>query len=97
MSYFLYSISDPFMFNLCSKDRSCDHYSCERHSYGELRELRQTRFLLQVCPREGAMVGPSLHVTHGPGAINAPSKCEGHSSVYPFMPVHSPVPFGTHL
>lgn len=38
------------MFNLCSKDRSCDHYSCERHSYGELRELRQTRFLLQVCP-----------------------------------------------
>ncbi|KAF6318076.1 WDFY family member 4 [Rhinolophus ferrumequinum] len=43
----LSNISDPFMFNLCSKDRSCDHYSCERHSYGELRELRQTRFLLQ--------------------------------------------------
>ena len=44
------SISDPFIFNMCSKDRSSDHYSCQRHSYGDLRELRQARFLLQVRP-----------------------------------------------
>nr|KAF6294195.1 WDFY family member 4 [Pipistrellus kuhlii] len=43
----LSSISDPFIFNLCSKDRSSDHYSCQRHSYRDLRELRQARFLLQ--------------------------------------------------
>ncbi|ELK35227.1 WD repeat- and FYVE domain-containing protein 4 [Myotis davidii] len=43
----LSNISDPFIFNLCSKDRSSDHYSCRRHSYGDLRELRQARFLLQ--------------------------------------------------
>ncbi|KAM5241310.1 WD repeat- and FYVE domain-containing protein 4 isoform 3-T5 [Hipposideros larvatus] len=43
----LSNISDPFIFNLCSKDRSCDHYSCQRHSYGDLRELHQARFLLQ--------------------------------------------------
>ncbi|XP_059755962.1 WD repeat- and FYVE domain-containing protein 4 isoform X2 [Balaenoptera ricei] len=43
----LSNISDPFIFNMCSKDRSSDHYSCQRHSYGDLRELRQARFLLQ--------------------------------------------------
>ncbi|XP_036079371.1 WD repeat- and FYVE domain-containing protein 4 isoform X5 [Rousettus aegyptiacus] len=43
----LSNISDPFIFNLCSKDRSSDHYSCQCHSYGDLRELRQARFLLQ--------------------------------------------------
>ncbi|EPY78181.1 hypothetical protein CB1_001113005 [Camelus ferus] len=43
----LSNISDPFIFNMCSKDRSSDHYSCQRHSYSDLRELRQARFLLQ--------------------------------------------------
>ncbi|XP_023085965.1 WD repeat- and FYVE domain-containing protein 4 isoform X2 [Piliocolobus tephrosceles] len=43
----LSNISDPFIFNLCSKDRSTDHYSCQRHSYADMRELRQARFLLQ--------------------------------------------------
>ncbi|XP_036772494.2 WD repeat- and FYVE domain-containing protein 4 isoform X2 [Manis pentadactyla] len=43
----LSNISDPFIFNMCSKDRSSDHYLCERHSYGEIRELRLARFLLQ--------------------------------------------------
>ncbi|XP_066098694.1 WD repeat- and FYVE domain-containing protein 4 isoform X2 [Saccopteryx bilineata] len=43
----LSNISDPFIFNLCSKDRSSDHYSCQRHGYGDLKELRQARFLLQ--------------------------------------------------
>ncbi|XP_058155114.1 WD repeat- and FYVE domain-containing protein 4 isoform X2 [Dasypus novemcinctus] len=43
----LSNISDPFIFNMCSKDRSSDHYSCQRHSYGDLREIRQARFLLQ--------------------------------------------------
>ncbi|XP_048195177.1 WD repeat- and FYVE domain-containing protein 4 [Perognathus longimembris pacificus] len=43
----LSNISDPFIFNLCSKDRSSDHYSCQRHSYKDLRELRQAHFLLQ--------------------------------------------------
>ncbi|XP_059025625.1 WD repeat- and FYVE domain-containing protein 4 isoform X3 [Mustela lutreola] len=43
----LSNISDPFIFNMCSKDRSSDHYSCQSHSYGDLRELRQARFLLQ--------------------------------------------------
>lgn len=48
MSCSLFSISDPFIFNMCSKDRSSDHYSCQRYAYSDLRELRQTRFLLQV-------------------------------------------------
>ncbi|PNI21917.1 WDFY4 isoform 3 [Pan troglodytes] len=43
----LSNISDPFIFNLCSKDRSTDHYSCQCHSYADMRELRQARFLLQ--------------------------------------------------
>ncbi|XP_021499136.2 WD repeat- and FYVE domain-containing protein 4 isoform X2 [Meriones unguiculatus] len=43
----LSNISDPFIFNMCSKDRSTDHYSCQRHAYSDLRELRQARFLLQ--------------------------------------------------
>ncbi|XP_012889184.1 PREDICTED: WD repeat- and FYVE domain-containing protein 4 isoform X1 [Dipodomys ordii] len=43
----LSNISDPFIFNLCSKDRSSDHYSCQRHSYKDLKELRLARFLLQ--------------------------------------------------
>uniref|UniRef100_H0WV48 WDFY family member 4 n=1 Tax=Otolemur garnettii TaxID=30611 RepID=H0WV48_OTOGA len=43
----LSNISDPFIFNMCSKDRSSDHYSCQRHSYSDVRELRQARFLLQ--------------------------------------------------
>ncbi|KAM7072689.1 WD repeat- and FYVE domain-containing protein 4 isoform 1-T3 [Molossus nigricans] len=43
----LSNVSDPFIFNLCSKDRSSDHYSCQRHSYADLRELRLARFLLQ--------------------------------------------------
>lgn len=43
----LSNISDPFIFNMCSKDRSSDHYSCQRHAYSDLRELRQARFLLQ--------------------------------------------------
>uniref|UniRef100_A0A8C5NWV7 WD repeat and FYVE domain containing 4 n=1 Tax=Jaculus jaculus TaxID=51337 RepID=A0A8C5NWV7_JACJA len=43
----LSNISDPFIFNMCSKDRSSDHYSCQRHSYSDIRELRQARFLLQ--------------------------------------------------
>ncbi|XP_027627322.1 WD repeat- and FYVE domain-containing protein 4 [Tupaia chinensis] len=43
----LSNISEPFIFNMCSKDRSSDHYSCQRHGYGDLRELRQARFLLQ--------------------------------------------------
>ncbi|XP_076787564.1 WD repeat- and FYVE domain-containing protein 4 isoform X4 [Arvicanthis niloticus] len=43
----LSNISDPFIFNMCSKDRSLDHYSCQRHAYSDLRELRQARFLLQ--------------------------------------------------
>lgn len=64
LSCLLSSISDPFIFNMCSKDRSSDHYSCQSHSYGDLRELRQARFLLQVSPGEGA---------GGPGASEAPS------------------------
>ncbi|KAL1780563.1 WD repeat-and FYVE domain-containing protein 4 isoform X1 [Sigmodon hispidus] len=43
----LSNITDPFIFNMCSKDRSSDHYSCQRHAYHDLRELRQARFLLQ--------------------------------------------------
>ncbi|KAK2496847.1 hypothetical protein MC885_004972 [Smutsia gigantea] len=43
----LSNISDPFIFNMCSKDRSSDHYLCQRHGYGEIRELRLARFLLQ--------------------------------------------------
>ncbi|KAH0510243.1 WD repeat- and FYVE domain-containing protein 4 [Microtus ochrogaster] len=43
----LSNISDPFIFNMCSKDRSSDHYSCQRFAYSDLRELRQARFLLQ--------------------------------------------------
>ncbi|XP_049646593.1 WD repeat- and FYVE domain-containing protein 4 [Suncus etruscus] len=43
----LSNISDPFIFNMCSKDRSSNLYSCQRHSYGDLRELRQAQFLLQ--------------------------------------------------
>ncbi|XP_004716310.1 WD repeat- and FYVE domain-containing protein 4 [Echinops telfairi] len=43
----LSNISDPFIFNMCSKDRSCNHYSCQRYSYAEIREIRKTRFLLQ--------------------------------------------------
>ncbi|XP_073935486.1 WD repeat- and FYVE domain-containing protein 4 isoform X3 [Castor canadensis] len=43
----LSNISDPFIFNMCSKDRSSDHYSCQRHGYRDLKELRQARFLLQ--------------------------------------------------
>ncbi|KAL6059163.1 hypothetical protein STEG23_008070 [Scotinomys teguina] len=43
----LSNISDPFIFNMCSKDRSSDHHSCQRHAYSDLRELRQARFLLQ--------------------------------------------------
>ncbi|XP_013004069.1 WD repeat- and FYVE domain-containing protein 4 isoform X3 [Cavia porcellus] len=48
----LSNISDPFIFNMCSKDRSSDHYSCQRHGYGDLRELRQARFLLQDIAME---------------------------------------------
>ncbi|MEJ1276659.1 hypothetical protein NN561_007568 [Cricetulus griseus] len=43
----LSNISDPFIFNMCSKDRSSDHYSCQRHAYSDLRVLRPARFLLQ--------------------------------------------------
>ncbi|CAH7126598.1 Wdfy4 [Phodopus roborovskii] len=43
----LSNISDPFIFNMCSKDRSSDHYSCQRHAYRDLGELRPARFLLQ--------------------------------------------------
>ncbi|XP_051693511.2 WD repeat- and FYVE domain-containing protein 4 isoform X2 [Oryctolagus cuniculus] len=43
----LSNISDPFIFNMCSKDRCSDHYSCQCHGYGDLRELRHARFLLQ--------------------------------------------------
>lgn len=84
VSCFLFSISDPFIFNMCSKDRSSDHYSCQRHSYGDLRELRQARFLLQVCPGREPERGPSLPGTGGPGATDAPSECEGHTSLIPF-------------
>ncbi|XP_054292971.1 WD repeat- and FYVE domain-containing protein 4 isoform X3 [Pongo pygmaeus] len=48
----LSNISDPFIFNLCSKDRSTDHYSCQCHSYTDMRELRQARFLLQEIALE---------------------------------------------
>ncbi|KFO33980.1 WD repeat- and FYVE domain-containing protein 4 [Fukomys damarensis] len=48
----LSNISDPFIFNMCSKDRSSDHYLCQRHSYGDLRELQQARFLLQDIAME---------------------------------------------
>ncbi|EHB02925.1 Protein WDFY4 [Heterocephalus glaber] len=48
----LSNISDPFIFNMCSKDRSSDHYSCQRHGYGDLRELRQACFLLQDIAME---------------------------------------------
>ncbi|XP_076980769.1 WD repeat- and FYVE domain-containing protein 4 isoform X3 [Tamandua tetradactyla] len=43
----LSNISDPFIFNMCSKDRSSDHYSCQRHSYGDIRDIYPARFLLQ--------------------------------------------------
>ncbi|XP_006897794.1 PREDICTED: WD repeat- and FYVE domain-containing protein 4-like [Elephantulus edwardii] len=43
----LSSISDPFIFNMCSKDRSCDHYACQRHSYSDIKEIHRARFLLQ--------------------------------------------------
>ncbi|XP_058527545.1 WD repeat- and FYVE domain-containing protein 4 isoform X2 [Ochotona princeps] len=43
----LSNISDPFIFNMCSKDRCSEQYSCQCHSYGDLRELRLARFLLQ--------------------------------------------------
>ncbi|KAM9197870.1 WD repeat- and FYVE domain-containing protein 4 [Dugong dugon] len=43
----LSNISDPFIFNMCSKDRSCDHYACHRRRYTDIREIRQTHFLLQ--------------------------------------------------
>ncbi|KAM5235936.1 WD repeat- and FYVE domain-containing protein 4 [Ctenodactylus gundi] len=48
----LSNISDPFIFNMCSKDGSSDQYSCQRYSYGDLRELRQARFLLQDIAME---------------------------------------------
>lgn len=79
MSCFLSSISDPFIFNMCSKDRSSDNYSCQRHSYGDLRELRQARFLLQVCRRREPEGGPSLQVRCAPGASEAPSEVRGTS------------------
>ncbi|XP_075384037.1 WD repeat- and FYVE domain-containing protein 4 [Tenrec ecaudatus] len=43
----LSNISDPFIFNMCSKDKSCDPYSCQRYGYADIREIRATRFLLQ--------------------------------------------------
>ncbi|XP_029419907.1 WD repeat- and FYVE domain-containing protein 4 isoform X2 [Nannospalax galili] len=43
----LSNISDPFIFNMCSKDRSSEQYYCQRHAYSDIRELRQARFLLQ--------------------------------------------------
>ncbi|XP_004607454.2 WD repeat- and FYVE domain-containing protein 4 [Sorex araneus] len=43
----LSNISDAFIFNMCSKDRSSNHYFCQQHSYSDLRELRQAQFLLQ--------------------------------------------------
>lgn len=61
MSSCPFSISDPFIFNLCSKDRSSDHYSCRRHSYGDLRELRQARFLLQVHRKGKGRGRPRCH------------------------------------
>lgn len=79
LSCFLSSISDPFIFNMCSKDRSSDHYSCQSHSYGDLRELRQARFLLQVHPGEGSGGTPASHGMGGPGASEAPSDCEGQT------------------
>lgn len=97
MSCFLFSISDPFIFNMCSKDRSSDHYSCQRHSYGDLREIRQARFLLQVCPWEGAGGRTTSSWKGYLGAMEAPSESAGHTSVTPFSPVPRPVPFGTHL
>ncbi|KAM6184858.1 WD repeat- and FYVE domain-containing protein 4 [Rhynchocyon petersi] len=43
----LSNISDPFIFNMCSKDRSCEHYTCQRYSYSDIKEIHRTCFLLQ--------------------------------------------------
>lgn len=42
----------------------------------------------------GAGGGPSLHGTGGPGAISAPSECEGHTSVTPSCPCRAQCPLG---
>ena len=78
MSCFLFSIIDPFILHMCSKDRSSDHYSCQRHSYGDLRELRQARFLLQVCPGEGARGRTIFSWKRHLGAMETPSESAGH-------------------
>ncbi|XP_006874681.1 PREDICTED: WD repeat- and FYVE domain-containing protein 4 [Chrysochloris asiatica] len=48
----LSNISDPFIFSMCSKDMSCDHYSCQRHSYADIKEIHRTRFLMQEISLE---------------------------------------------
>ncbi|XP_074152220.1 WD repeat- and FYVE domain-containing protein 4 [Sminthopsis crassicaudata] len=48
----LSNISDPFIFNMCSKDRPSDHYTCKRHSYGDIKEIHKMRFLLQEIALE---------------------------------------------
>ncbi|XP_007478664.1 WD repeat- and FYVE domain-containing protein 4 isoform X2 [Monodelphis domestica] len=48
----LSNISDPFIFNMCSKDRPSDHYTCHRYSYSDIKEIHLMRFLLQEIALE---------------------------------------------
>ncbi|XP_072483675.1 WD repeat- and FYVE domain-containing protein 4 isoform X2 [Notamacropus eugenii] len=48
----LSNISDPFIFNMCSKDRPLDHYTCNRYSYSDIKEIHLMRFLLQEIALE---------------------------------------------
>ncbi|XP_010181867.1 PREDICTED: WD repeat- and FYVE domain-containing protein 4-like [Mesitornis unicolor] len=48
----LSSISDPFIFNLCHKDRAVGDQMCSRHSYHDIKEIHLMRFLLQEIALE---------------------------------------------
>ncbi|XP_074089216.1 WD repeat- and FYVE domain-containing protein 4-like isoform X3 [Macrotis lagotis] len=48
----LSNISDQFIFNMCSKDRPSDHYTCNRYPYSDIKEIQLMRFLLQEIALE---------------------------------------------
>ncbi|XP_043836803.1 LOW QUALITY PROTEIN: WD repeat- and FYVE domain-containing protein 4 [Dromiciops gliroides] len=48
----LSNISDAFIFNMCSKDRPSDRYTCNRYSYSDIKEIHFMRFLLQETALE---------------------------------------------
>lgn len=92
----LHSISDPFIFNMCSKDRSSNLYSCQRHSYGDLRELRQAQFLLQVFSNNGSRGTPLYSLECDPG--NNQCFIWGYrTQLYDYPPLCPCLAFGKHL